>query len=367
MLYPMKKLPIIFLFSLLACSCKPTVSLDFVKEIVLTRENGTNDYFYCQCNDSLFIGNPYKSKTIYIHDISSGKILNQVKIPVNQDIQCFHYDSDSSIYFFPFYSTQLLRYNKEQDKVDTIIDLSINTLSTLIRNGISFGQSVEFIAGPASPLIIKPPHYYISNIVDPQDDRKGQVPLLHFIVNKDSVITDNNIGRFPYHYYEDEKTMFPFNVAITYTINSKNQIVVSHFADHNLYIYDLDGKETIKNCKSKYINKLPGKLSVLEMDNEQLMLKRSSMDTYFGIIFDPYRICYYRFARLSDGGKSHNMLNNFSIMILDENFNIIGEQLFKNAPYMCIGAHVIPEGLMLKKTDDYSGNTKYGLFKIKEK
>ena len=363
----MKKLSIIFLFSLLACSCKPTVSFDFVKEVVFTRENGTNDYFYCQCSDSLFIGNPYHSKTIYIHDISSGKILNQMKIPVDQDIQCFHYDSDSSIYFFPYYSTQLLRYNKERDKVDTIIDLSINTLSTLKRKGIGFGRSIEFTAGPASPLIIKPPHYFISNTIDPQDDRNGQVPLLHFIVNKDSLITDNNIGRFPDHYYEDEKTMFPFNIAVTYTINSWNQIVVSHLADHHLYIYDLDGKETIKKCKSKCIKKLPGKISVFEMYNEQLMMKRNSMDTYFGIIFDPYRNCYYRFIRLSDGRDSHNRLNNFSIMILDNNFNIIGEEMFKNTPYMCIGAHVIPEGLMLKKTDDYSGNTKYGLFKIKEK
>ena len=363
----MKKLPIMFLFSLLACSCKPTVSFDFVKELVFPRKDGANDYFYCQSNDSLFIGNPFHSKTIYFHDLSSGKILNQIKIPVDQDIRCFHYDSDSSIYFFPFYSTELLRYNKERDKVDTIIDLSINTQSTLRRNGISFGRSLEFTAGPVSPLIIKPPHYYISNTTDPQDDRNGQVPLLHFIVNKDSMITDNNIGRFPDNYYEDEKTMFPFNVVITYTINSRNQIVVSHLADHNLYIYDLDGKETIKECQSKYIKKLPGKISLFEMDDEQLITKRESMDTYSGIIFDPYRNCYYRFTRLSDGRNSHNMLNNFSIMILDNNFNIIGEQMFKNSPYMCIGAHVIPDGLMLKKTDDYSGNTKYDLFKIKEK
>jgi len=363
----MKKLPIIFLFSLLACSCKPTVSFDFVKELVFPREDESNDYFYCQCNDSLFIGNPFHSKTIYIHDISSGKILSKMKIPVRQDIRAFYYDSDSSIYFFPYYSTELLRYNKERDKVDTIIDLSINVLSTLKRNGISFGRSLEFIAGPASPLIIKPPHYYISNTIDPQDDRTGQVPLLHFIVNKDSIITDNNIGRFPDNYYEDEKTMFPFNVAITYTINSMSQIVVSHLADHHLYIYDLDGKETIKKCKSKYIKKIPDKISLLDMDKEQLLEKRNSMDVYFGIIFDPYRNCYYRFTKLSDGGNSHNVLNNFAIMILDNNFNIIGEQLFKNTPYMCIGAHVISDGLMLKKTDDYSGSTKYGLFKIKEK
>lgn len=363
----MKKLPIIFLFSLLACSCEPTVYFDFVKELVFPREDGANDYFYCQCNDSLFIGNPFHSKTIYIHGISSGKILNKIKVPVDQDIRGFHYDSDTSLHFFPFYSTELLRYNKERDKVDTIINLSINTLSALKLNGISFGRSLEFSAGPVSPLIIKSPHYYISNIVDPQDDRNGQVPLLHFIVNKDSTITDNNIGRFPYNYYEDDKTMYPFNVAITYTINSKNQIIVSHFADHNLYIYDLDGKETIKKCKSKYIKKLPGKISVFEMDNEQLMMNRSSMNTYFGIIFDPYRNYYYRFINLSDMGNSHSMPNDFSIMILDNNFNIVGEQMFKKTPYMCIGAHVIPEGLMLKKKDDYSGNTKYGLFKIKEK
>lgn len=362
----MKRFTIIFLFSLLA-SCKPTVSFDFVKEVVFTRENGTNDYFYCQCSDSLFIGNPYHSKTIYIHDLSSGKILNQLKIPVDQDIRCFHYDSDSSIYFFPFYSTKLLRYNKVRNKMDTIIDLSINTLSTLKRNGIDFGQSVEFIAGPASPLIIKPPHYYISNTINPQDDRNGQIPLLHFIVNKDSMITDNSIGRFPDNYYEDEKTIFPFNIAITYTINSRDQIVVSHLADHNLYIYDLDGTETIKRCKSKHIKKLPDRIAVSEMDNEHLIQKRNSMKTYLGIIFDPYRNCYYRFVRLSDAEKGHDMLNSFSIMILDNGFNIIGEQMFKNTPYICIGAHVIPDGLMLKKTDDFSGNTKYGLFKIKEK
>lgn len=363
--FHMKRFPIIFLFSLLACvSCKPTVSFDFVKEIDFKRENGTNDYFYCQCNDSLFIGNPSHSKTIYIHDISSGKILNQMKIPVDQDIQCFHYSSDTSIYFFPKYSTQLFRYNKERNLIDTIVDLSINRLSELRRNGIEFGSSVEFMASPACPLIVNPPHYYISNITYPEDNKNEQFPLFHFIVNNDTTITDNNIGRFPDNYYEKGKTMFPFNTAVTYTINNKNQIIVSHFADHNLYIYDLDGSQSVRKCKSKFMRHLPDKIALSDISNDLLIQKRSNLTTYFGIIFDPYRDCYYRFVRFPDSKKKHNNLNSFSIMVLDSTFNTIGEQSFKDTPYMCIGALVTPQGLMLKKSDDYSGKTTFGLFKI---
>jgi hypothetical protein len=51
-------------------------------------------------------------------------------------------------------------------------------------------------------------------------------------------------------------------------------------------------------------------------------------------------------------------------MVLDSTFNTIGEQSFKDTPYMCIGALVTPQGLMLKKSDDYSGKTTFGLFKI---
>ena len=48
----------LFLLLLSCCNSNKTVSLVKDGEISYRREANTNDYFYCQCDNGCFIGNP---------------------------------------------------------------------------------------------------------------------------------------------------------------------------------------------------------------------------------------------------------------------------------------------------------------------
>ncbi|MBQ4441707.1 MAG: DUF4221 family protein [Bacteroidales bacterium] len=361
----MKKL-LIFLNILLAgCSDQPKVYLVLDKEVSYTRENGVNDYFCCQCDNNIFIANPYHSKTIYVYDINGGENIRKIELPITTYVQGYHYESDSSVIFCPYHSTQILRHNNITGTLDTLVNLTIAELTRLRQSGNDLGPTVEFTCGPATPLIAKTPHYYIANVVFPYGNKKEQMPIIHFVITPDSTIVDNSVGRFPDSYYDEGKSMFPFNMTTTYTMNDKQEIVVSHLADHHLYIYKTDGNLISKECKSKYLKELPKGIEITALENENILAERDKLAAYVGIAFDSYRNIYYRFVKMPDKKAKTNNLFSFSIMILDTTFNVLGEQLYSNTPYNPINALVTPEGLLLKKNDDYSGASKFGLFKIK--
>jgi hypothetical protein len=360
----MKKLIIFLLILLAGCSNQPKVYLVLDKEVSYTREKGVNDYFYCQCNDNTFIANPYHSKTIYVYDINGGEIIRKIELPIATYVQGFLYESDSSVIFCPYHSTQILRYDNITGKLDTIVNLTISELSKLRQTGNDLGPSVEFTSGPATPLIAKHPHYYIANVVFPYGDKKEQMPIIHFVITPDSTIVDNSVGRFPESYYDKGKSMFPFNITTTYTMNDKEEIIVSHLADHNLQIYGTDGTIAHRDCKSRYIKNLPEGIDIDDMENESKLAERNKLAAYIGIVFDPYRNIYYRFVKMPSPKDNTTTVLSFSIMILDSAFNILGEQKFLNTSYNPINNLVTPEGLMMKKNDDYSGKSKFGLFKI---
>ena len=94
-----------------------------------------------------------------------------------------------------------------------------------------------------------------------------------------------------------------------------------------------------------------------------LIKERSKEAVYANIIFDKYRNTYYRIAKHKS--NSNNLKDfKFSIMILDKNFNILGEQIFNNLEYNISACFVSKNGLLLKKQDDLSGITKYDIYKV---
>jgi hypothetical protein len=354
----------LFLLLLSCCNNNKTVSLVQDGEISYHREANTNDYFYCQCDNDYFIGNPARSKTIYVHNVKNGNMLKKIELPVTKPIQGFYFFSNSSVFFSPAYSTQILEYNPVSHALDTIVDLTVELLTRLKMDGTHIGSSIEFICGPSAPLIASPPHYFISNIVMPLFEKEEQIPLFHFVFNNDTLLIDNSIGRFPEHYFEEGKTMAPFNSCLSYATDDRDQIIVSHLADHNLYVYDLNGNCKTALCKSKYIKHLPEKISLLDLESEDRLQERENSSAYIKIIYDPYHNCYYRFVSVSEENNGKNKGHDFSVMILDADLNVKGEQRFKNVPYSAFGALAAPQGLLLKKDDDFSGKTTYGVFKL---
>ena len=118
-------------------------------------------------------------------------------------------------------------------------------------------------------------------------------------------------------------------------IFNNNQFIYSFQIDENIYVASID-HETIRkiNIKSKYINNIPN--DKIPVDFNQGAKQNLEVARYGDLIYDPYRKVYYRLAypdtelenTIQWRGRAVYGRKKFSIIILDQNFNIIGETLF---------------------------------------
>lgn len=124
------------------------------------------------------------------------------------------------------------------------------------------------------------------------------------------------------------------------TIN--NKIILSFPASHNIYAYSYKNDECkVYSAGSKYImNILPFSKkkewfgSFAKQDYEMYYYKTPS---YSELYYDKYRDLYYRIAELSNNKFSYSDLETYtkqkSIIIIDKNFNYVGEKLIKENFY----------------------------------
>lgn len=130
--------------------------------------------------------------------------------------------------------------------------------------------------------------------------------------------------------------------------------IYSFTLDENIYITSKDHQKIKKiNAKSQYIkhvvaNEHPGEINS--------SLKQFCTEASYGnIVYDKYRKVYYRIAYPETQTDETKYLKDewefgrkkFSIIILDKNFNIIGETLFPEYNYISTLMFVHPDGLYI--------------------
>lgn len=179
----------------------------------------------------------------------------------------------------------------------------------------------------------------------------------------------NKVKKFPMLHPHGEITSKNYNSYIadlSYSNIMKDSFFIYSFAlDENLYKTNIQtGKIEKILAKSRYISnvnpiKLPSELT-------QLMKKTCEMPSYGNIMYDKYRKVYYRFVYLKSELKPnedsrkilHNGKKEFSIMMLDENFKVLGETRFPAFTYVPHICFINKDGLYLStshfKREDYS-------------
>ena len=161
------------------------------------------------------------------------------------------------------------------------------------------------------------------------------------------------------------------------TYDGKN-FIYSFYVDEDILVTSIDHAEVKRiKAKSKYINTPDEKL---DFESESAPIKVLTLARYGDLIYDPYREVYYRFAypktELEDNvnwwGKAIYGRKKFSVIILDKDFQIIGETLFPEAIYNPYASFVSKEGLYISR--DYQMNydqsedfMTFELFKLVEK
>lgn len=164
-----------------------------------------------------------------------------------------------------------------------------------------------------------------------------------------------------------------------YTYNPNKGIYVHSFPIDN-YVYAYDLKDSVKQyyAGSKYLKDVK---PLSDNPFNALFEERSKYfkqsPSYLGIHYDQYRKFYYRIAQqpisdalINDPEPLKRGHKHFSIVILDENLQKVGEYSFKEKYTYGESIIAVPEGLMIlnfKKCQQNEDYLYYDIFKIVKK
>lgn len=141
----------------------------------------------------------------------------------------------------------------------------------------------------------------------------------------------------------------------------ENGFVYSLAYDHGVYVMDEKHKlKKIVRAQSKYIPEFD--YTPVSPYDPNSLIKNQSKAQYHMIQYDKYRNVYYRLAfHKTDCIPQENMIGylqfgrtDFSIMVLDKDFNCIAERLFDDHRYSSINMFVAPDGLYISRSHCYN-------------
>jgi hypothetical protein len=158
------------------------------------------------------------------------------------------------------------------------------------------------------------------------------------------------------------------------------QFVYSFYYDENIYVAPINHESVIKtSVKSKYINRV-------ELPNDYGGATFEDMCTkphYGNLLYDEYREVYYRIAypriTLEKGDNPLEIMRfggkNFSLIILDKVFKVLGETLFPDHTYNPTVIFIRKDGLYISEShnnnpdfnDDILSFRRFDLTKVKPK
>jgi len=175
-------------------------------------------------------------------------------------------------------------------------------------------------------------------------------------VNIDGILNSDcfsSFGVYPNN-YKTGNNYYDYGPSIFVGLN--NQIITSYAADNNIYIYKNSELVAQKTCKSNFINEFK------DIPDDYIS-NLSYCQTYLGeepkftkLIIDPYSKRYYRVTKLRvDLGKADVKSAKWSMVIMNESFDVIGEALLPYSEYM--PDIIIPsrKGLYVKRSPKSKG------------
>ena len=145
--------------------------------------------------------------------------------------------------------------------------------------------------------------------------------------------------------------------SFSYDFNSEESRLVCSFVDYDsLMVVDSDYVVKWFNGKSRYIEiKEPRLIEVGEgLDG---IIKMSEQGHYFHVMYDKYRNVYYRFVEHpcelapNEGYMDPPKRREFSVIIFDKDFRIIGETKFPGNKYFIRMSFVGRDGLYISENN----------------
>ncbi len=213
-----------------------------------------------------------------------------------------------------------------------------------------------------------PPHFkngkvYLTGRIDALGKPEAK-PMIGINIKDKSVST---YGRLPVKWFSND---YSFRSYVLYDYSDDfNHYVVDFIVTDSLFIFS-DQWEFIKsvNVKSKWIDEIEPFDKARGRNAKDRMNAYAAAEDYAGIIYDPYRIVYYR---LVDQGRTLQEAyayksSQVSIMVLDRNFNILGEYNTSEEEDKTTGLFVTEEGLYVPSKELYRKDENFLTFRLYE-
>jgi hypothetical protein len=256
-----------------------------------------------------------------------------------------------SIYLFGLYRKTIFlidkagrvkdKYYFDENDNATIGDYFVSTGAPLIRTKFNEFSVSQF---PAIDITKLTEVFYKSSV--------------HVSINIDSNFTRNSAIRYPAIYLSSN---YAIGIDINQLYRTYNDMKLSHVfsfpVDPHIYVENLAGNIDKHYASSKFFDfSPPSKSKDHDWENERLYYIQTPK--YTDIVYDKHRNLYYRFCQLPvkyEKGMylppNVSEIMPFSIMVLDENFKIIGEQLFAANKYLYTNYFVNEEGLWISTSN----------------
>ena len=214
-------------------------------------------------------------------------------------------------------------------------------------------DNIDFLSDNYSPILFVGNQVLIGTMsykLSSLDPKFSQFPIGLTYDIKTNQINDKFMF-YPENYVKNTYSMFHDFYYTDLDLNLKN-LIVSFPVDEKIYLRDINGK-LIKEveAKSDYLNINFNSFKVVgQAASEKYFLDNPS---YNRILSDPYRKVYYRFALQKYEGKGNVptlMMSSYmplSVIILNEQFEKIGETLLPADKHFILNAFVGKKGLYI--------------------
>ena len=312
-------------------------------------------------NDSLYFSfsNAYDNSIVF-YDFVSGSFVSKVKFEKEGqngvgNFTSYYYHTKDSIYIYHQWNEKIFLLNNQSMKYK---DFDFKTQS--------FHSETLSVPSPY-PLTIAPmrkvENYMVcTGMQYNEDSKKNEPSTILYNINTGEIKFANH---FPDLYKNKQwGQVFAYRYACT-TFN-KNTMILSYGADHNITVYNIEEDKSEEfNAGTKYFSKINP--FNFKANREAAIDHYMENLCYRNILYDEYRNLYYRFAYLpypSYNKDDKYLRRPFSVIIIDSEFNIVGETLLPEFEYLILQTFVSPDGLHIQILSDDDDFMKFKTFKI---
>lgn len=374
----------LLLIACLSCDNEPksedqsysTAKLEKVAEQSFSVPPSSTNYtkylqYYKNSDDEYLVSANHNNYTIELYSFSKERIVHKYKLPRDgkHDLRYpqvfgFYLVNFDSV-FVNAYDRPLLLLLNEDSEIVNAKTMNIGTANSSMlpltrRPTEYFNNKLLFGAHPSGQYnkqFWSNPLYFTYDISSNQLEKN---------VSSSFVVKEGNYGAFHIHH--------------SYTVNHDENLMIHNITyDQNLYVRNLNNQKIVKKIEvpSKYFSEIP---PWKEEDNNEVDGHQEfyiENNSFKSILWDPYRKVYYRFAErgveLQDLNGQFNTWHDklISVIVLNTDFEIIGESDLEQSKYRISNVFVGERGLYIstsnEKNPDYNEDLmNFDVFEIVE-